>query len=333
LKNAEQLWFENNLKIQLIIQSGIPAVPTTFEPFFYQTARYLNAQEKRIYFSFYLFRNDEIPAIAFVHFIQDGIDFISPAKAPFGGIQCGNDSSAGELYFLLSTAERWMSEQDPDCIFIKTAPFCYEPESGPLLSQAYALSGFEPFDTQVNHHIPVSRVPFRNTIKPSERRRLLKCESAGFKAGILFNPDTATVYNFISESRAAKGYVLTLTFEELGAVLNYPGGECLVFIVTNGDIIIAMTVTIRVNKEILYNFLPAGAPAYQSYSPMVILLDSVYQYCRDEVISIFDLGISVDHHGLEKPDLIRFKENIGGKQSTKITYRKVVKTKKPDMLL
>ena len=48
----------------------------------------------------------------------------------------------------------------------------------------------------------------------------------------------------------------------------------------------------------------------------------IYEYCQEEKVKILDLGISLDHLGKEKPSLIRFKKNIGGIPSEKITYIK-----------
>jgi hypothetical protein len=56
-----------------------------------------------------------------------------------------------------------------------------------------------------------------------------------------------------------------------------------------------------------------------------MLTETVYIFCQNENIPLLDLGISLDHHGNEKPELIRFKENIGGERSYKVTYEKVFK--------
>ncbi|MCF2488241.1 hypothetical protein L0659_08700 [Dyadobacter sp. CY347] len=78
--------------------------------------------------------------------------------------------------------------------------------------------------------------------------------------------------------------------------------------------------TVRVNDQILYNFLSGDLPEYRVYSPVVMLMDCVYQYCQREKIRMLDLGISLDENGVYKPSLGRFKRNIGGQECLKMTY-------------
>jgi lipid II:glycine glycyltransferase (peptidoglycan interpeptide bridge formation enzyme) len=117
---------------------------------------------------------------------------------------------------------------------------------------------------------------------------------------------------------------LSVTANELNTLLTDLPQEYIVFTVTDNWKIIAMSLAVRVHSKVLYNFLPADLAAYQSYSPMVLLNEAMYNYCQNEGIDILDLGTSQDHHGVEKPGLIRFKENLGGQESLKITYRKLL---------
>ncbi|MCF2516642.1 GNAT family N-acetyltransferase [Dyadobacter sp. CY351] len=93
-----------------------------------------------------------------------------------------------------------------------------------------------------------------------------------------------------------------------------------IFKVVDQEKIIALTMTVRVNDHILYNFLCGDLPEYRVYSPVVMLMDRVYQHCQRENIRILDLGISLDGNGVHKPSLSRFKKNIGGKECLKMTY-------------
>jgi hypothetical protein len=323
LKTPYFKWFKSDLEVHLYIQYPVLDFPCHFEPFLYHTAQYLNKQPERNYFSFYLFKNKQKKAVAFIHFIKIPDEPVTSLSfVPFGGIQCTENCSTQELQFLLTSVESWISKQNEACIFIKTAPLCYPSGAKEALACAYHAAGYKPINMYVNYHINVAKAPFYQTIVRSERRRLLKCRNAGFQANICTEPNVQIIYNFIRDSRDQKNYFLPITREQMELLLSDFPHQYLVFEVTDKGKIIALSLAVRVHTQVLYNFLPADLADYHEYSPMVLLNEAMYEYCQNEGISILDLGISLDHHGVEKSGLIRFKQNLGGKQSLKITYGK-----------
>jgi hypothetical protein len=326
LKTPDFKWLENDLETHLYIQHPVLDIPCQFEPFLYHTAQYLNKQPEQKYLSFYLFKNTRNKSIAFIHFMTtpNAPVITSLSFVPFGGIQCTENCSTQELQFLLASAESWISKQNQEAIIIKTAPMCYPSGAKEALANAYYAAGYRPVNTYINHHINVGEAPFYQTIVSSERRRLLKCRNARFQASICTDPDAQIVYNFIRDSRNKKNYFLSITQEQMELLLSDFPQQYLVFAVTDKEKIIALSLAVRVHTQVLYSFLPADFSDYHRYSPMVLLNEAMYEYCQNEGISILDLGISLDHHGVEKPGLMRFKQNLGGQQSLKITYGKSI---------
>ena len=90
-----------------------------------------------------------------------------------------------------------------------------------------------------------------------------------------------------------------------------------IFTVRDKHKIVALTVTVRVNDRILYNFYPADAAEYHNYSPTVMLTEGLYNYCWEVGIGLLDLG-SAPNYGL-----IRFKKNLGAQASLKLSFEKV----------
>ena len=78
------------------------------------------------------------------------------------------------------------------------------------------------------------------------------------------------------------------------------------------------------NHKILYNYLPASIDEYKAFSPMVMIMENVYNYAKKEQYSFIDLGISSINGVLQK-GLIQFKERIGGVFSEKTTFSKILK--------
>ena len=81
---------------------------------------------------------------------------------------------------------------------------------------------------------------------------------------------------------------------------------------------------IRVRDDILYNFLPASNPSYYAHSPMVMLMAELFGYCQRHRIQLLDLGTSLDGNQQPKPGLMRFKRNLGVRESPKLTFEKVL---------
>ncbi|WP_159467085.1 hypothetical protein [Dyadobacter sp. 3J3] len=217
--------------------------------------------------------------------------------------------------------------QTEPILIVKTSPTCYNPTSkNSLISKTYAFLGYNINDKLINYHIQISQSPFFRNINYAEVRRLAKCKKSGFRAGLYDEPDIEIVYTFIKESRIAKGYLMSMTFEQLESLINNFPKQCKIFVVKIEGKIIALTVTILVCKGILYNFMPADLATYKSFSPMVYLMETVYNYCQKEEIGILDLGVSLDSNGNEKPGLLKFKKNLGGIKSFKISYQKQLKS-------
>lgn len=321
LKNPDFKWLKNSLETRLYIQHSAADIPLSFEAFFYQTTNYLNSTSSKKKLSFYLFRTGKIASIACIHFTRNDIGFISPAHAPFGGIQSDKECHSYEINFLLLCVENWFSSHTDCLLRIKTAPECYITTTE-LFTIAYKLAGYKIIDKFTNYHIPISQSAFFEHITSSELRRLDKCRKSGFRASLYESPDIEIVFKFIEESRRAKGYLMSMTLTQLAMLINNFPEHCRVFVVTDEDKIIALTVNILVSKRVMYNFLPTDLPAYKSFSPNVYLTEEIYNYCQKEKIEILDLGISLDNNGNEKPGLLKFKKNLGGKKSFKITYEK-----------
>jgi hypothetical protein len=97
-----------------------------------------------------------------------------------------------------------------------------------------------------------------------------------------------------------------------------------VFCVKDADTIASLTLAVRVGEKVLYNFCPADNLAYRTFSPSVLLNKGLYEYTKNEGVTILDLGVSVDAKGFPKPSLSRFKHNLGAKDSEKQIFTKKI---------
>ena len=303
--------------------AGFDGYELDFEPYLFNRPEHLATQQRKNPVSIGLWNTQNQRIVAVLHLNRTGTEALSPSLAPFGGIQSSSNLPAEVLTRLLEAIDAWCRAHKVSRLIFRTSPEVYEERQSGLLKSGYIRCGFSPFVTHLNHHIRITPTPFIDRIHPSERRRLRKCLRAGFTAEIWQNPDPVKVYAFLAESRQRQGYPLSLDFDQLRLLLTDLPHQAQVFMVKDGDEIISLTVGIRVNSKILYNFCPADNLDYRPYSPMVFLNRFLYEYAQRKGIELLDLGVSLDHLGNEKDSLMRFKENLGAERSEKVTYVKL----------
>lgn len=248
---------------------------------------------------------------------------VSPQAAPFGSIEFSKMLPAFVLIKFLDSLVEAARTTNVSSLRIVNYPNCYEPEQASLLSTNLVRQGFRIRDTNQNFFIPITTNPFEQTIAPAERRRLHKCREAGFQFTYWKTPDINQVIEFLQETRHQKGYPLTITPEQVANLLQGFPNHFSVFTVSDGGKPIALTVAVRVREDILYNFLPASHPAYQTFSPMVMLTDGLFTYCQQQKIRLLDLGVSLDDNHQPKLSLMRFKRNLGAQESPKLVFEKL----------
>lgn len=319
--NTHYFWKNDELEVHLCAGKGDCLPVPAFPPFLYLTSGHLMTQTTDIVHAFRLVRRDGPHAIALFQCVEKpGNIWESPANAPFGGIQCDVGCRESELTFFLECIKDWVNLRSGKRLLIKTAPSCYNPILNSLLHIAYLNTGFIAIQANLNSFISINSADFNSHIRLAEKRRLKKAANAGFKAGLANELSSIVVFEFLEKCRAKKGYRMSLTWTQMNILRQRFPENYLVFTVMDGAKIIALTLTVRVSDRILYNFLCADLQEYRIYSPVVKLMECVYQYCQQEKIEILDLGISLDQDGNYKPSLSRFKRNIGGQDCTKLTY-------------
>ncbi len=295
----------------------------SFEPYLYNTTRHLATQRVIHPFTVELWDTEMRQIAALFHADHGREAAVSLPNAPFGGLEFAEGIPGEALTQLLVAVEAFCRKQNLTRLTIKLAPGGYDEKGFLFLQKVYEDQGFRVVSSLANHHIPVDEISFVQKIHPSEGKRLRKCQRAGFVAEQWQNPDPERVFSFLSESRKRQGYALSLDLEQLQILLTELPDEIKVFVVKDGPAIASLTVAIRVSRRILYNFCPADNLDYRVFSPTVLLNCALYKHAQSEGVEIIDLGVSLDHFGNEKGSLMRFKENLGGQPSAKVTYQKI----------
>ncbi|QHT66567.1 GNAT family N-acetyltransferase [Rhodocytophaga rosea] len=296
-----------------------------FPAYLFNEPIHLRQQPCQRFTTFYLFHKRRKRAEArFSFFVQDG-KAVSPCRATFGSIEIHPSLPQQALDFFIQTINQYAVNRGVTEIHIKSYPFCYAPEPATHLTASLTREGYQISLTELNYHIPITLTPFESLLHASEKRRLKKCIGHGFVFAEELDPDLSAIYQMVKDTRLKGGFPISLSYTDFEQLfLRFPG-IYQVFTVKDSNRIIALTVTVRINQDILYNFYPADDPEYRHFSPAVLLMKGVYEHGQEQQYSILDLGIATDQ-GEPNYGLIRFKRFIGGKSSLKLSFIKQIAT-------
>lgn len=293
-------------------------LPLSFEPFLFNQHTQLLTQSKDL-FLFQLKKGQLCYAI-FPCFIKEK-EAVSPLRAPFGSIEFDETIGYEELSFFIERILEFIRQKDIDSVTIVSYPECYSYSKSQLLSFLLWKNNFHISIKDLNYHLPVN-ASFENHLHDSELRRLKKSIHKNFQPKVGKLEHLHEMYSLIKACRQRKGFPLSTTFEVLENLFEQFPENYISFTIWDSDVLIACSIGVLVSKDILYYFLPADHHEYLSFSPTVLLLKTMYDYCLEYQIALFDLGIATSG-GVLNEGLIRFKENVGGIPSLKISYKKI----------
>lgn len=249
---------------------------------------------------------------------------ISPLAAPFGSIEFTPDLSDAALGNLIQQLIELARAAGATSLRLVNYPGCYAPnQSARLLHQLYEY-GFQTTAAHENLHLTVTSQPFGLDIVSAEQRRLRKCQTAGFRVAQWPSPDLCIVTRFIERVHQQRSHADTIAPAQLTKLIQTFPDRFPIFGVWDVDQLIALAIAVRVSPTVLYYFLPVSDPAYDAYSPMVLLIEGLWQYCQQQSIGLLDLGVSLNSDRTPKPSLLQFKRNLGGQTSLKTTVERVL---------
>ncbi|AUD01375.1 GNAT family N-acetyltransferase [Spirosoma pollinicola] len=300
-------------------------IPTFCQPgFLFNEVQHLNQQSGGEFYLLSALHQETKQAEARCSFFMAHTQAISPIAAPFGSIEFTAalpDAALDQFILVLTDAAR---QAGATHLRLVNYPHCYAAWQTDRLIQALLTYGFTLAERNQTFFLPVDNRLFENSIVPAEQRRLRKCRKANFTFAHWQTPVIAEVVEFIQNTRQQQGYPLTICADRLTGLLHEFPDQFVVFSVHNGPQLIALTIAVRVRHDILYNFMPASDPAYNSFSPMVLLIAGIYGYCQQQKIQLFDLGMALDSNRQLKPGLMRFKRNLGAQESPKFVFEKAL---------
>jgi hypothetical protein len=271
--------------------------------------------------SFYILHKADKEIVGYIRFQLDGGIAYSLYKAPFGSFSISEkvdfETFNEFIFFILDNLKNTGIQK----IIIKHYPGFYQSNTSELIISSLGLNGFRISKIDINHYIKVSGSSFSSIIHPMELRNLNKCKKAGLVFNEHLNKEAALVFNSIESFRKARNIPINLNVKTLIKLVHTFPDKYKFYSVTLNNEIIAATIVVQVNNSVLYNFLPAHNEVYNSYSPMIFLMDRIYHYAFTNNFKFIDLGIS-SIEGKAQNSLIKFKERLGSIATSKLSFIK-----------
>ena len=300
----------------------LPAgVTLGYSPAIFNTKAYRLLHSRGSEQSFFLVEKNQSVASAGVHFYLEAGVARSPSRAPFGSFEFDDHVIPRKLYEFLQHVEHRLKGHGAKRIILKNAPQAYAPARSALLETFLLNQHYVVHDAEVSAVIPVTGKTFAECIRHSEQLRFRQGTEAGF---VFQNPNLEQfkeVYQFIETCHREKGYRMSISEEDLiKAVRAFPE-KYILSVVRDKDKTVAAAVSIRINENVLYNFLVNHSKEYNTLSPPVVLLSGLYTYCQKHAIGMLDLGTSA-LGGQPNFSLLDFKLHLGGVPSPKLTFVK-----------
>ena len=274
----------------------------------------------------FIFRHSETEIITFeahgskIYFSRLGSLLISLDKSPFGSFVLTSRNTKSDLYSLVEKIVSWSKANGIASLIVRSFPEVYQPAHSTLIKNALSESGFSvKFEdiTQVIH-VPATNGINLNTHK---KRRIRQAESKAFVFRQIPMDFLDEAYARIVESRESKGYPVTMTLRDLETMFKVFPNDYLLFGVFDQITLIATAVCIKISNEIMYCFYLGDALAYRRDSPITLLINGIFEYCKTHLFKILDLGLSTDK-GVLNTGLYAFKKSFGSIDSQKLTFSK-----------
>lgn len=233
----------------------------------------------------------------------------SPGRAPFAGPQFATITTQMAHWFLELVIQALRRQGGCRTLRVTLPPAIYDSDRTAHLLAAVGFSRVQQVETAVR----ATALDFQRGLRnDSHRRKLTQGHQAGLTCGL--EPATAlpALHTALTQWRAQRGHRLPPALPELAALLaQFPAKFLLFAVRTPAGEPVAVALTVRVCREVLYYYLPASDPAADDLSPTLLLIEGLHEYAQLSGISWLDLGPSLDSDGNPNASLAEFKRRIG----------------------
>jgi hypothetical protein len=303
-------------------QEGIPSEFTLdFDSGIFHHPQHLRLQAAEGWHTYALLNNAKKLIEGIIHYHIEGTEAKSPYRSPYGSFIFSNRVSEKILTEFVGFTEHKLKEVGVQQILLKNPPEIYTSQSSTSLSKVLLESGYILDLEETSAVIPVRDHSYEEILHRSKKSRLKKCHEQQFLFVSWPLSRLSEVYDFISACREEKGYTLSMTINELERLVHAFPKVFFLHVVMDDHQLVAASISIQVNKTVLYTFYYDHGEQYDAVSPVVFLCEGLFNICRQNQIALLDLG-TANVGGKPNLPLLDFKVSLGAQPSSKLTFVK-----------
>ncbi len=293
-----------------------------FEPTLFHNASHLRLQRAEGWRWYCATHERHGRVVSSLYLNISGTIATSAVRSPFGAIECSPDILPESLYNFLVFVGNSLQDTGVSTVRIKHSPQAYAPRTNSLIAGFLPNLGYAVIDAELSSIFTIGD-GFMSGLDRTERGIMQKATDAGLLVHLLPLSKLKIVYQFILDCHQLKSYVLSMNYEDLALTVEHFPERFVVSAVFDNDNMVAASIAIRISSTVLYNFYMDHHPSYDKLSPVLLLTENLYNYCRDNNIQLLDLGTS-SVEGKPNFPLLAFKLQLGSQPSPKLIYEKVL---------
>jgi hypothetical protein len=248
--------------------------------------------------------------------IRPGI-FASPGRGPYGGFDVSEDMGEADRADFIATTETKLRVAGAQQIELVTPPFCYAPQSGARALAVLCRSGYCVMRQELNQAIVVTEASLAERGNYENRKRLNKAARAGLNVRRLDTSEYEAAYHVILDNRLKKGRSLSMSWEDMHAMVAAFPQQIFVFGAWMEGRMIAAAICLAVNRRVLYVYAWGECDGAEWVSPVSSIAAHIYTFTQQHGFALLDLGTS-SVNGIVNPGLVRFKRSLGATASLKL---------------
>jgi hypothetical protein len=290
------------------------------ESLFNQEAhRFLQSTEG--WHSFYIVHEKQKKISAAIHFHLSGKIAKSPLRAPFGSLEFAQSTPLDVVFDFLLFFEERLRSMGVTGIVIKNYPNAYNDQNASVSQTFFTNLNYVITAAEVDSVMDVNPGEVQELFHRSHRQRFDKALQAGLIFQEIPSHEVRTAYTFIDQCQQAKGYRLSMDHDQMQKTVKTFPDHYKIFGVFSERELVAASIAIHVQPNIMYDFCHDHAPAYDDLSPVVTLIAGIYRYCQSNAVNLLDLGTSASG-GKPNFSLLHFKRCLGSRPTPKQTFEK-----------
>lgn len=270
--------------------------------------------------SYYLLKEKNKAVVGVLHFHLEKNVAMSPYRAPFGGVELSTTVSRKVIIDFWKFVIDDLAQSGSTRIIVRN-PSHLVNESN-MMEEVMAHVGFQVEQSEAASMILVSE-DFKKQLHYSERKRLNKCNRSGFVSKVLLSGELKKAYQFIEACRRAKNYKLSLSWKDMQKLASTFPKRVVCFGVFDQRVMIAASIVIVVNNQVVYDFYHDHLAEYNEYSPVVALVACMNDWCLENNFQHIDLGTSMIGDQINT-GLYQFKLKLGAQPAIRNTFVKVL---------